>query len=378
MSLIGASDGTSGGASLGAPRLPLCLHLELSSLQEITQGPEARAEARGRRKEQRSLHPLGPSCRHRRRHDFPPDGPVSVGRTASCPLPSRHPLVELLCADGGDFVNVRDPIPYISLPERLLGRRCGVDCALVRESNECVFGLHYLGGFASSGYFDFIGAASSAWAFTYQRISHSLYLLKRREAVEVGEGALSKLFGDKVYDHLGFTSVSSAATGALAQFRKSHVSWPTSAVNALSLPDICGDVALPNLNGFAQSTLLSKEDHQARVTREGLSSSYCDPHLGHNGRVCSDFVCSFVKIGSFTFPLESKCQSGLFLRLRENFSLCLILDARRSNQHFKVPMLSRVSNFLLGIRMRVQRIRSASLLVMSRMHFITWAFHVSV
>ena len=28
-----------------------------------------------------------------------------------CPLPSRHPLGELLCADGRDCVNVRDPIP---------------------------------------------------------------------------------------------------------------------------------------------------------------------------------------------------------------------------------------------------------------------------
>ena len=36
-------------------------------------------------------------------------------------LPNQHPLVELLCADGGDCVNVRDPISHISLPEPLLG-----------------------------------------------------------------------------------------------------------------------------------------------------------------------------------------------------------------------------------------------------------------
>ena len=63
-----------------------------------------------------------------------PGGLVSVGRIVRWPLPSGHPLVELLCADGGDCVDVRDPILYISIPELLLsGRRCGVDRALSRE-----------------------------------------------------------------------------------------------------------------------------------------------------------------------------------------------------------------------------------------------------
>ena len=58
--------------------------------------------------------------------NFVPGGPVSVGRIVSCPSPSRHPLVELLCADGGDFVNVRNPIPRISLPESV--RRTSPGC----------------------------------------------------------------------------------------------------------------------------------------------------------------------------------------------------------------------------------------------------------
>ena len=77
---------------------------------------------------------------------FLSSGAVSVGRTVSCPLPSRHPLVELLCSDGGDFVNVRDPILHISLPEPLLGRRhLAVDRALFRKYNERVYGLNFLG-----------------------------------------------------------------------------------------------------------------------------------------------------------------------------------------------------------------------------------------
>ena len=113
-----------------------------------------------------------------------PGGSMSVGRTASCPLPSRHPLVGLLCADGDEFVNVRDPIPCVSPPERLLGGRCrGVDRALLLELNEGVGGLSFLGGLTSFGCFDVSAAASSGWAFTYQRILHVLLLLSRPEAI---------------------------------------------------------------------------------------------------------------------------------------------------------------------------------------------------
>ena len=48
-------------------------------------------------------------------------------------------------------------------------------------------------------------------------------------------------------------------------FRTSHVSLPTSAVNAPSLAHICRDAPLSYLDGFA---------------REGLSNIYHDPILG--------------------------------------------------------------------------------------------------
>ena len=64
-------------------------------------------KAKCEKTEERTLHPLGPLCRQRRRHD----------RTS--PL-----TTELLCADGGDLVNERDAIPFISLPETLFGGRC--------------------------------------------------------------------------------------------------------------------------------------------------------------------------------------------------------------------------------------------------------------
>ena len=78
-----------------------------------------------------------------------------------------------------------------------------------------------------------------------------------------------------------------------------------------------------------------KKDHQQSVTHEGLSNIYYDPLLGHNDRVCSDFVCPLVKSGSLSFLLDSTCQSGIFCVYKKNLSLRLILDARRSNQHFR-------------------------------------------
>ena len=79
-----------------------------------------------------------------------------------------------------------------------------------------------------------IGTSTSLRLHVSTHSALSLNLLKRPESLEVGEGALSKLLAGTVFDYLGFSSVSSPAAGALAPFRKSHVSLPTSAVKAPS------------------------------------------------------------------------------------------------------------------------------------------------
>ena len=106
--------------------------------------------------------------------------------------------------------------------------------ALFHESYECAHWQNFLAGFKSSRYLDVNCAASSGWAFTYQRLLHS-FPIHLRSAIT-----------------WEFPYVSSAATGA---FRKSRVPLPTSVVNA---PSLAADVALPYLNGFAQRMWLSK------------------------------------------------------------------------------------------------------------------------
>ena len=71
------------------------------------------------------------------------------------------------------------------------------------------------------------GPRACRLAPTYHRILHSLQLSERPDAVEVVEGALSKLLAGKVCDYLGFSSESSLAKGALAM-----VLLPTSALDA--------------------------------------------------------------------------------------------------------------------------------------------------
>ena len=78
--------------------------------------------------------------------------------------------------------------------------------------------------FVSSGYLDVSSAASSDWAFTYQRILHSLQSFERSDAFEVGEGALSKFVTGQVCDYLGFSSESSFAKDARAPSVRQ--SWP--------------------------------------------------------------------------------------------------------------------------------------------------------
>ena len=110
------------------------------------------------------------------------------------------------------------------------------------------------------------------------------------------EGALSKRFAGKIYDHLGFFFGIVGRHAVHLHRSENRVSlcprqlsrrqvWRTSAEN----------VSLPCLEGSAQRMLLPKTDHQEHFTREG-----------HNDRVYSGFVCSLVKSGSVTFLRDSK------------------------------------------------------------------------
>ena len=93
---IGASDGNSGGACIGVLRLRLCLHPDFLIILAINQSSMEKAKARGRRKEERTLHPLGPFCRQSRYHDQAPPWrscECRSDRQFAKPTPSRRAAV---------------------------------------------------------------------------------------------------------------------------------------------------------------------------------------------------------------------------------------------------------------------------------------------
>ena len=123
-------------------------------------------------------------------------------------------------------------------------------------------------------------------------------LLRLRWAREL----FSKLLAVKVYDHLCFSSVSSTATGALAPFRKSHVSLPTSLhPRQLSMRRAwtnLWDTALSDFGRCCAPHVAPKSLVKVQPTFTTILSCV------DNDRVCSDFVCSLLKSGSFTSLLD--------------------------------------------------------------------------
>ena len=310
--------------------------------------PKFYGKGKGKRtKEERTLHPLGPLCRQRRHHE------VLLSLPCECQSDRQLPFFhELLC------VNVRDPIPNVSLPESLLvGHRPAVDRVLFREVNECVYGLNFLGGFTSAPRLPRDGLSRINTFCTPN-------LLKRPEALEVGEGGLSKLSAGKVYDFLGFSSVSSAATGALAPFRKSHVSLPHVSCQCAEF-----GAHLRRRGSFSLGRLCACR-FQKRIIKytsfvDGLANIYYDSLSWVTTTRCAlTLIVLSSKVAHSRLSVLNPCV------FKKNLSLRLILDARRSNPHFRVPPkfpiatgdFSRVSNFLLGIRKRVKRLRFTSLL----------------
>ena len=114
----------------GSEPVSLCLTSDLLIFLAINQGPMEREKERGRRKEERS-NQFPPcwfcECRSDRQLPF------------AMPTPSRRAAVQTEVI----FVNVRDAILHVSLPETLLGgRRRRVDRALFRQLNELPGRLH--------------------------------------------------------------------------------------------------------------------------------------------------------------------------------------------------------------------------------------------
>ena len=166
------------------------------------------------------------------------------GRIVSCSVPSQP--------SRRAAVRVRNPFSCFQ-------NLCWPDVAslwtvLFRELHECAYGLDILEGFTSSGYLDVTAAASLGGPFRFDvfcthSICSSVQRLLRWARELFRSSSLAKFM-------IVWVSRRYRQPGELAPFRKSHVSSPTSAVNASSLAHICGDVALTCVDSVAQRMLL--------------------------------------------------------------------------------------------------------------------------
>ena len=172
----------------------------------------------------------------------------------------------------------------------------------------------------------------------------------------MGEGALSKLLAGKVCDDLVSPRCRRPLRVHLRRPEKSHVFLPTSVVDAPSLSHICGDVALL-IWTVLRSACCSQKGSSFTTILSWVTTTRCALTFLFSCRkwVIQVFAPLKKSIWNLLCPTRRTCPCVL----------CWTSDG--------LVMLSRVSN-ILGARIRMQRMRSTPLLVMFRVHFITWAF----
>ena len=177
---------------------------------------------------------------------------------------------------------------------------------LLRESNECVCRLIFLGCFAASGCLDVNAAASSEVAFTDRHILHSLSLLKRPEALEVGE---RKLLGWQGLRLFGFLFGVVSHHGCTCTVQKNRMSRYLRQLSMRRVWRASAETSLFLIWTVLRSACCSqKKDGSTRTRRLGKFSQHPlrSSLMGHNDRVCSDFsLFSLVNSGSSTFVPDS-------------------------------------------------------------------------
>jgi hypothetical protein len=82
--------------------------------------------------------------------------------------------------------------------------------------------------------------------------------------------------------------------------------------------------------------LLGEEELEAQL-EAGMPRLFHDPCLKHSRAKYLGFVCELYKSGIVKFSEEVKVEVGCFFVSKKSGMLRLILDARRSNAHFRRP-----------------------------------------
>ena len=131
--------------------------------------------------------------------------------------------------------------------------------------------------------------------------------------------------------------VEDQATGALAPYVPGNVSLPEEGWRPIALDALWGQDGRESVGSYVQQQLLPADEARCRLRACGVGRPYGDPRLKHP-RTYGDFVKRLAQSNLVDFSSDPGFESiALFFVTKKNGSLRMIVDARRSNCHFREP-----------------------------------------
>ncbi|CAE7615478.1 unnamed protein product [Symbiodinium sp. CCMP2592] len=127
------------------------------------------------------------------------------------------------------------------------------------------------------------------------------------------------------------------AVGTVAGYDPEKVSLPEAGWQPIPLSDLWGPTGRERVHDFVRHQLLPPDEAQEQVAKLGLKKLYMDPRL-KDRRVYTRFLQRMQASHLVDFSLKKPCEEvAVFFVTKKGDRLRLIIDARRSNAHFRPP-----------------------------------------
>ncbi|OLQ05790.1 hypothetical protein AK812_SmicGene10971 [Symbiodinium microadriaticum] len=134
----------------------------------------------------------------------------------------------------------------------------------------------------------------------------------------------------------GYTDLGQSV-GALTNYQPDLVSLPEAGWQPINLDALGGKVRGRSISSFIQEQLLPAETAHMKVKDSGVERPYSDPRF-RDPRVYGDFVSRLLQSSIVDLSMQDgRERVGLFFVSKKANKLRLIIDARRSNAHFRPP-----------------------------------------
>ncbi|CAE7316484.1 unnamed protein product [Symbiodinium necroappetens] len=134
----------------------------------------------------------------------------------------------------------------------------------------------------------------------------------------------------------GYTDLGQSV-GALTNYQPDLVSLPEAGWQPINLDALGGKVRGRSISSFIQEQLLPAETAHMKVKDSGVERPYSDPRF-RDPRVYGDFVSRLLQSSIVDLSMQGgRERIGLFFVSKKANKLRLIIDARRSNAHFRPP-----------------------------------------